>query len=84
MNSKELEKITDEYGDIFKGTLLYCYKKYAPKKYDFIYMKVRENPPKMYQGFHTEIKWKKHIREAKAYNFEEDFSDEENEENEDI
>lgn len=80
MNSKELEKINDEYGDIFKGTLLYCYKRYAPKKYDFIYMKVRENPPKLYQGFHTEVKWKKHIREAKSYNYEDDFSEDEVEE----
>ena len=80
MNSKEIEKIDEEYGDIFKGTLIYCYKKYAPKKYDFIYMKVRENPPKMYQGFHTEINWKQHRREAKAYNYEDDFSEEEDNE----
>jgi GTPase SAR1 family protein len=84
MNAKELEKINDEYGDIYKQTLLYCYKKYAPKKYDFIYLKVRENPPQLFQGFHTEIQYKKHIREAKSYKIDEDFSESENEDSEDL
>ena len=83
MNAKEMEKILDEYNDIFKGTLGYCYKKYAPKKYDFIYMKVRENPPKMYQGFHTEINYKQHRKESKGFKFDEE-SESENEDNEDI
>jgi len=75
VNMKELEKVGEEYNDIFKGTLLYCYKKYAPKKYDFISMKVRENPPVMYQGFHTEINWKKHRVEAKNFKFDDFDSD---------
>ena len=67
---EKLEKIEEEYGDIFKGTLLYCYKKYCPKKYDFISMKLRENPPKMYRGFTQEISWKKHRAEAKNFKFD--------------
>ena len=82
MNAREIDKILEEYNDIFKGTLAFCYKKYAPKKYDFIAMKLRENPPKMYQGFHTEINWKKHRAEAKNYKWDE-ISDDETEEESD-
>ena len=82
VNMKELEKIGEEYNDIFKGTLLYCYKKYAPKKYDFISMKLRENPPKMYRGFSEEINWKKHRVDAKNFKFD-DISDDETEEESD-
>jgi hypothetical protein len=77
MNAKEMEKILDEYNDIYKGTLGYCYRKYANKKYDFIFMKVRENPPQMFHGFHTEINWKQHRKEARSFKIEEDFTDEE-------
>ena len=83
MNTKELEKIEEEYGDIFKGTLLYCYKKYCPKKYDFIAMKLRENPPKMYRGFSEEINWKKHRVEAKNFKFDDFDSDDDSEEQSD-
>ena len=78
VNTKELEKIEEEYGDIYKGTLIYCYKKYAKSKYDFIACDMRSNPPKMYHGFHTEINFKKHVRDAKMKNFD-DSSDEEEE-----
>ena len=77
MNSKELEKIGEEYSDIYKGTLLYCYRKYAPKKYDFITCYVRENPPRMLQGFHTEINYKQHRKEAKNFKFDEESEEEE-------
>ena len=70
MNEKELEKINDEYGDIYKQTLLYCYKKYASKKYDFIACDMRSNPPHMYQGFHTEINYKQHVQDAKMKNYD--------------
>ena len=83
MNTKELEKVEEEYGDIFKGTLLYCYKKYAPKKYDFISMKLRENPPKMYRGFIEEINWKKHRAEAKNFKFDDFDTDDEMSDGED-
>ena len=76
INEKELEKISEEYNDLYKGTLIFCYKKYAPKKYDFIACDLRKNPPKMYQGFHTEIQYKQHIRDAKIKNYD-DFSEEE-------
>lgn len=76
MNGKELEKINDEYGDIFKGTLLYCYKKYANKKYKFITCYVRENPPRMLEGFQSEINWKSHVKEAKKFKYDNDSDNE--------
>jgi len=79
-NTAELSKINDEFGDLFKGTLLYCYSKYAKNKYDFISCKTRENPAVMYDGFGTEIKWKKHIKEAKNYKFEDDNDEDEEDE----
>ena len=81
MNGKEIEKILDEYNDIFKGTLGYCYKKYANKKYKFITCYVRENPPRMLDGFHSEIKWKSHIKEAKRFKFDEESDSEDDEDN---
>jgi len=74
LNEKELQKISEEYNDIYKGTLIYCYRRYAPKKYDFIACDMRVNPPKMYQGFHTPIQYKQHIRDAKIKNYD-DFED---------
>ena len=75
MNANEMGKILEEYNDIFKGTLGYCYRKYAPKKYDFITCYVRENPPRMLQGFHTEINYKQHRKEAKNFKFDEESED---------
>jgi hypothetical protein len=77
MNTRELEKIDEEYGDIYKRTLMYCYKKFAPKKYDFIYLKCRENPPEMYKNFTEQIDYKKYKKIGKNYDIDEDFSDEE-------
>jgi len=77
MNSKELEKVDEEYGDMYKRTLLYCYAKFAPKKYDFLYLKTRENPPEMYKNFTEQIDYKKYKRIGKNFNIDEDFSEEE-------
>ena len=77
MNSNEMEKILGEYNDIFKGTLGYCYRKYANKKYKFITCYVRENPPRMLEGFHTEINYKQHKKEAKGFKFDDDSDEEE-------
>jgi len=52
-NQKELERISDEYGDLFGGSKnwLRLYKKATPNKYDFCYMDLQENPPLMYHNF---------------------------------
>ena len=77
MNSKELEKINDEYGDVYKQALMYCYKKFAGKKYDFLYLKCRENPPEMYKGFTQQIDYNKYKKIGKNYDIDEDISDDE-------
>jgi hypothetical protein len=41
---------------------------------------LRENPAVMYQGFHTEIKWKKHIKDAKGFKIDDVMSGDESEE----
>jgi GTPase SAR1 family protein len=83
MNSRELEKIDEEYGDIYKRTLLYCYAKFASKKYEFIYLKCRENPPEMYKNFTEQIDYNKYKKIGKKFKID-DFSESENEDNEDI
>jgi len=52
-NQKELERIGDEYGDLFGGSKnwIKLYKKCTPNKYDFCYMDLQENPPLMYSNF---------------------------------
>lgn len=59
-NMKEWEKIEEEYGDMYKGSLRECYKRFAGNKYEFLTLKLRENPPKMLQGFHTEIDYNRY------------------------
>ena len=46
-NSKELGKIAEEYGDMFGGydNFLKIYHTATPKKYDFLYLDLTENPP---------------------------------------
>lgn len=82
VNDKELEKINEEYGSQYKNTLMYCYRKYAKKKYSFIYLKLRKNPAEMYYCFQEKIDWKKLIPTAKEWNkkHQDDFSDSESEE----
>lgn len=76
-NRRELEKLDDEVGDLYRGTLLYCYKKYANKKYTFITLYPREVPCRMLLNFTTEINWKKHIKEAKSFKIEDYESEDE-------
>ena len=77
-NQKELEKIEEEVGQVFKNTLLYCYKKYCNKKYTFLTLYPREVPCRMLFNFTTEIDWKKHVKEARKFKIEDyDSGDEE-------
>jgi len=83
VNEKELEKIEEEYSPQYKNTLIYCYKKYAKKKYSFLYLKLRTSPSEMYQNFTRKINWKKEIKNAREWkkhhsldSDESDFEDE--------
>ena len=56
-NQKELEKIAEEYGDMFGGSdnLLRIYKLATPKRYDFLHLDLQENPPIAYHNFEKQI-----------------------------
>ena len=56
-NSKELGKIAEEYGDMFGGEkqFLKLYKYATPKRYDFLYLDLSENPPHAYHKFSKKI-----------------------------
>ena len=56
-NSKEFEKIEEEFDDMYKCSLKKCYNLFAPNKYDFLHLKLRENPPEMYKGFQQQINY---------------------------
>lgn len=52
-NNKELGKIAEEVGDQFGGAdnFLRIYHKATPKKYDFLYLNLTENPPQAWSNF---------------------------------
>ena len=56
-NSKELGKIAEEYGDMFGGEkkFLQLYRYATPKRYDFLYLDLSENPPHAYHKFSKKI-----------------------------
>ena len=56
-NSKELEKIADEYGDLVGGidNFMDLYNKVHNEKYQMMYMKLSENPVQVYRNFSERI-----------------------------
>jgi len=76
-NMKELEKLNDELGDVYRGTLLYCYKKYCTKKFEFLTLYPRELPVRMLKNFSHDIDWKSEVKSAKKFKIETYESDEE-------
>jgi hypothetical protein len=56
-NQKELNKVGEEYGDLFGGAdqWLKLYKHATPERYNFIHMDLQENPPVMYKNFDEPI-----------------------------
>jgi hypothetical protein len=52
-NQKELNRIGEEYGDLFGGQDMWLalYKASTPERYDFIHMSIQDNPPIMYKNF---------------------------------
>jgi len=75
-NVNELQKLQDELGDIYRGTLLYCYKKYVKEKYTFLTLYPRRSPAEMYLNFDEQINYKQHQAEAKNWKIEDYESDE--------
>lgn len=72
INQKELDKIQEEWGGMYKNTLEPMYRKYASKQYSFLYLKLRKNPPLMFQNFQKQINWKLAVKDYES-------EDEENE-----
>jgi len=58
-NSKEWEKIEEEYDSMYKQNLLGLYEEAAKDPYNFLYLKTRKNPPQAFHNFQREIKYKK-------------------------
>ena len=56
-NSKELEKIAEEYGDLVGGidNFIDLYNKVHNEKYQMMYMKLSENPVQVYRNFSERI-----------------------------
>ena len=56
-NGAELEKLAEEYGSMFKGkdNFLAMYNRAAQEKYDFLYLKLDQNPPEAYRKFNELI-----------------------------
>ena len=73
INQKELDKIDEEWGGMYKGTLLPAYRKYANKQYSFLYLKLRKNPAEMFKNFQKKINWKKMVKNYETD--DEEFSD---------
>ena len=55
-NNKELEKIAEEFGDMFNGIFMDLYKRaIEDAPYSFLYLDLQENPAKAYIRFETLI-----------------------------
>jgi len=56
-NRKELEKIAEEYGDLYGGQdqFLKMYAIATPNRYDFLHLDLQENPPEAYHNFERKI-----------------------------
>ena len=50
-NTKEWEKISDEYDAQYKGQLKRLYDEATEKPYNFLYLKMRANPAEAYHNF---------------------------------
>ena len=55
-NTKELEKIAEEYGDMFPNIFMELYKKaIEDQPYSFLYLDLQTNPATAYIRFETKI-----------------------------
>jgi len=62
-NQKELEKIAEEYGDMFGGqkNFLKIYQIATPERYDFLHLDLQENHPVEYHNFEYKVAEGKNI-----------------------
>lgn len=61
VNAKEMEKIQEEWGGIYKDTLERMYYKFANKKYQFLHLMLRKNPAEMFLNFQKKLDWEKYV-----------------------
>tara|TARA_R110001599_G_scaffold151774_1_gene336698 strand:+ start:3772 stop:4572 length:801 start_codon:yes stop_codon:yes gene_type:complete len=61
VNAKEMEKIQEEWGGIYKDTLERMYYKFANKKYQFLHLMLRKNPAEMFLNFQKKLDWEKFV-----------------------
>lgn len=54
-NSKEWEKIIDEYDNMYKSQLTRLYQEATAEPFNFLYLKLRKTPPEAYHNFTTKI-----------------------------
>jgi hypothetical protein len=57
-NLKELEKINEEVGGIFRDRLLSMYADATSEDYGFLYLNIRSNPPRAYKNFDSEYDYR--------------------------
>jgi hypothetical protein len=54
-NAKEWEKINEEYSGMYKDNLTRLYEENASNQYEFLYLKLRKNPPQAFKNFQKQI-----------------------------
>tara|TARA_R110001592_G_scaffold203657_1_gene453502 strand:+ start:13656 stop:14420 length:765 start_codon:yes stop_codon:yes gene_type:complete len=56
-STTEILKISEEYGALFEGDKKFrkLYRKCAPKRYDFAYFRLQNNPAEAWASFHTRM-----------------------------
>ena len=54
-NSKEWDKILEEYDSMYKGQLTSLYRQATAEPYNFLYLKMRANPPEAYHNFQQQL-----------------------------
>ena len=64
-NSKEWEKISDEYNALYKGNLDKLYEEATALPYNFLYLKMRHTPPQAYHNFQKLIYPSKNYKNKK-------------------
>tara|TARA_R110000822_G_scaffold35268_9_gene99514 strand:+ start:1051 stop:1806 length:756 start_codon:yes stop_codon:yes gene_type:complete len=57
-NIKELEKINEEVGGIFRDRLIAMYIDATREDYGFLYLNLRSNPPRAYKNFDSEYDYR--------------------------
>ena len=54
-NSREIDKLDEEYGGMYDNKFIELYKQATKKKYDFLHLNLQENPAEAWINFETKI-----------------------------